>query len=306
MAVTGGTTTNSMSKVTAREVDFVTRFTNNWEDFKAILGITNAIRKQPGTKLVSYVTKSKNGLASQVGEGQEITFTEFEVTPKSYADITIEKYAKSVSVEAVAKYGASIAVQKTDDAFLNELQGATMDKFYTELKKGSLAGTATTWQKALAIAKGKVLDKFKVMRKTVTDVVAFANLMDYYEWLGDQQISVQTLNGIQYIKDFMGYSTVFLCSANEIPVGKVIATPVENLDLYYVDPADSEFAELGLTYTTQGETNLIGFHAEGDYSRASGDAFAITGMTLWAEYQDGIANITVTPAAAAAEAPTKA
>ena len=73
----------------------------------------------------------------------------------------------------------------------------------------------------------------------------------------------------------------------------VIATPVENIDLYYADPGDSEFARLGLNYTVQGETNLIGFHAQGNYSTAVGETYAIMGMKLWAEYLDGIAKITV-------------
>ena len=73
----------------------------------------------------------------------------------------------------------------------------------------------------------------------------------------------------------------------------VLATPVENIDLYYIDPGDSEFARLGLNYTTQGETNLIGFHAQGNYSTAVGESYAIMGMKLWAEYLDGIAKITV-------------
>ena len=38
----------------------------------------------------------------------------------------------------------------------------------------------------------------------------------------------------------------------------MIALPVENIDLYYVDPSDSDFAKLGLNYTVKGETNLIG------------------------------------------------
>lgn len=71
---------------------------------------------------------------------------------------------------------------------------------------------------------------------------------------------------------------------------------VDNIHLYYVDPGDSEFAKLGLQYTVQGETNLIGFHAQGNYSTAVGESFALMGMTLWAEYLDGIAIVTVSAA----------
>ena len=93
-------------------------------------------------------------------------------------------------------------------------------------------------------------------------------------------------------------STLFLLPAtisggSGIARNTVLATPVENIDLYYIDPGDSEFARLGLNYTTQGETNLIGFHAQGNYSTAVGESYAIMGMKLWAEYLDGIAKITV-------------
>ena len=149
---------------------------------------------------------------------------------------------------------------------------------------------------ALARAKGMVLDKFNTMRKTVTDVVAFVNVLDFYEYLGAAEISVQTEFGLNYVKNFMGYSTVFLLSAPDVAKGKVIACPVENIDLYYVDPSDSEFAKLGLEYRVEGETNLIGFHAQGAYHTAVGETYAIMGMKLWAEYLDGIAIVTYTPA----------
>lgn len=143
------------------------------------------------------------------------------------------------------------------------------------------------------MAKGKVLDKFAGMDKDVTEVVGFANILDAYDYLGDKDINVQTAFGISYVENFLGYRTLFLLPAKYIAQKKVIALPVENIDLYYVDPADSQFGQLGLNYTVQGETNLIGVHVEGDYSRATGDMYAIMGMKLWAEYLDGIAVITV-------------
>lgn len=288
-----GTTTAADITINAREVDFVTRFGLNWEDLRTILGISRPIKKALGTKLTSYTVASKNGLAAAPSEGAETSLTEFEITPATYADITVERYEKAVSLEAIAKYGADIAVEKTDDQFLVELQGEVMDRFYTFLNTGSLKGTQKTWQRALAIAKGAVLNKFKKAKLNVTDVVGFANIMDYYDWLGDQQITVQTLNGIQYIKDFMGYSTLILLSDGEIPAKTVIATPVENIDLYYIDPSDSDFAKAGIDYTTEGETNLIGIHIGADYKRGTTNTFALMGMALWAEYLDGICVVTV-------------
>lgn len=285
-------TTQAQFTVAAREQDFVSVFTSNWDALRAIMGVMRPIRKAPGTKLVS----NKASIVMQdgtVGEGEEIPYSKAKVEPVAYGDITVEKYAKAVSIESVAKYGAEVAVQKTDEAFLNELQNKVLTKFYAFLKTGTLTATETTWQRALAMAKGAVLDKFQKMRKSVTEVVGFANILDFYDYLGDKDITIQTMFGLNYVENFLGYKTLFLLSEPDIARNQVIALPVENIDLYYIDPSDSDFAKLGLNYTVQGETNLIGFHVEGNYKTAVGEAFALMGMALWAEYLDGIAVYTV-------------
>lgn len=288
---------NSYDGISAREEDFVTRFNDNWEALRNILGIMRPIRKTPGTQLVSY--KAKVALESgDVVAGAVIPYSKATITETKRDDLTIKKYAKAVPIEDVNKYGAEIAVEKSDDAFLTELQNVVLGNFYTFLNTGSLTGTAATWQAALAKAQGEVLNKFAGMAKDVTSVVGFANILDAYEYLGAANITVQTQFGINYVKDFMGYSTLFLLpetvsGKTAIARNTVIATPSENIDLYYADPGDSEFARLGLNYTVQGETNLIGFHAQGNYTTAVGESFAIMGMKLWAEYLDGIAKITV-------------
>lgn len=278
--------------VTVREIDFVTRFNKNWDALREILGIMRPIRKAPGTQLRSYTT-TVTLQSGSVGEGEEIPYSQAEITEAYKSDIDIKKYAKAVSIEAVSKYGADIAVQKTDEEFLNQLQGEVLSAFYAFANTGTLTGTESTWQMALAMAKGKVLDKFASIDRDVTDVVGFANILDAYHYIGAAGISIQTQFGISYVKDFMGYSTLFLLPAKYIARNKVIAIPVENIDLYYIDPGDSDFAKLGLEYRTEGETNLIGFHAEGNYKTAVGESYALMGMKLWAEYLDGIAVVTV-------------
>lgn len=282
---------NVFTDVHAREVDFVTRFGDNWDALRNILGIMRPIKKAPGTALVSY-TAEVTLEDGNVAPGAVIPYSKSKVVEVAHGDVTIKKYSKAVTVEDVNKYGAEKAIEKTDDAFLAELQGEVLTSFYSFLNTGSLTDEANTWKMALAKAQGKVINKFASMKKTVTSIVGFANILDAYDYLGNAEISVQTAFGLTYVKNFLGYSTLFLLPETEIARGKVIATPVENIDLYYIDPSDSEFARLGLEYTTQGETNLIGFHAQGNYSTAVGESYALMGMTLWAEYLDGIAVIT--------------
>lgn len=292
MAVKDNLTKMANIDVTVREVDFVSRFTRNWDALRQIMGIMRPIKKAPGTKLRAY-SASVTLQSGAVAEGDEIPYSLASVTETAYADVDIQKYAKAVSIEAVNKYGAEIAVQKTDDEFLNQLQLGVLTNFYTFLNTGSLTSAELTWKMALARAKGNVIDKFNKMRKTVTDIVGFVNVNDVYKYLGGAEITVQTAFGLTYVQDFMGYKTLFLLSAPDIAEGTVIACPVENIDLYYVDPGDSDFAKLGLNYTVEGETNLIGFHVEGNYSHAVGEAWALMGMKLWAEFLDGIAVVNV-------------
>lgn len=284
-------TTNDI-QVTAREIDFVTRFERNWQHLRDILGIMRPIKKQPGAVLKSKYAEGTLQ-SGKVAEGEEIPYSKFVVKEKPYAEMTIEKYAKAVSIEAIKDHGYENAVQMTDDEFLFQLQTDVTGRFYDYLKTGTLTSTETTFQMALAMAKGRVENKFKQMHRNVTGVVGFVNILDVYEYLGAAEITIQNQFGFQYMKDFMGFNTIFLLSDSEIPRGQVIATPVENIVLYYVDPNESDFARAGLVYTVSGETNLIGFHTQGNYHTAVSEAFAVMGLTLFAEYIDAIAVITI-------------
>lgn len=288
MASKDNLTKEANINVAAREIDFVTRFGRNWEHLRDIMGIMRMIRKQPGA-----VLKSKEAAVTlqsgTVGEGEEIPYSLATVNEKTYAEMDVEKYAKAVSIEAIKENGYDVAVGMTDDAFLIELQNLVVGRFYEYLNTGTLTSYETSWQRALAMAKGNVLNKFKQMHRTCTEVVAFVNILDLYEYLGEANVTIQMDFGFTYIQNFMGYRTVFLLSDEEIQRGRVIATPVENLVLYYVDPSDSDFARAGLVYRTAGETNLIGFHTQGNYNTAVSESFALMGMVLFAEYLDGIA-----------------
>lgn len=297
MAVIENTTTTAQIKMEAKEVDFVTRFEQNWDALREILGIMRPIRKTPGTRLVS----SKASVELQDGnvpEGDEVPLSQATVEPVCYEDLELEKFRKRVTAEAVSKFGAPIASQKTDDAFLVELQNKVLDRFYAFAQTGTLTGSYETFQMAVSMAVTLVKDKFKKMRRDYTNIVAFVNTIDVGKYLGAAEITIQTQNGIEYFKNFLGASTVIISS--EIPEGTVLAIPADNIVLYYIDPGDADFSDLGLNYTTgNGETNLIGIHKEGVYGRVSGDTHALMGMKLFAEFIDAIANIKVGAASGA-------
>lgn len=293
MAANANIITVNDINVDPRAANFVSSFGDNWDALRDILGIMRPIKKYPGTTLKSK-TASIVLQSGEVAEGDVIPRSKATVEEVPYEEIKVLKYAKEVSLETIDEHGYDAAVAMTDEAFRNELQGDVMTKFYDFLATGGLTEEATTFQMAVALAVGMVRDKFKKMHKTANSVVVFVNTLDAYKYLGAAQLTVQSSFGIDYVKNFMGADTVILSS--EIDEGKVIATATNNIVLYYVDPGDSEYARAGLVYTVEGETNLIGFATQGDYDRATSVAYAIMGLTLMAEYIDGVAVISVTDA----------
>lgn len=285
-------TKNANIDTKAREIDFVTRFTYNWEHLKDIMGITRVIVKPAGTQLVSKYAQVTLEDGS-VAEGNEIPYSQAQVLTKPYEKINLEKYAKAVSIEAINEHGYDDAVGLTDDQFLFELQNKVTTKYYTFINDGTLTSAKASFQSALAEAQARVRNKWKKMHKGITDVIGFCNILDAYDYLGAAGITVQSEFGLNYIENFIGYKKLFLCADSEVARGKVLATPVENIIAYYVSPEDSAFSKAGLTYTTDGVTNLIGFHVGGDYKTAVSESFALMGITLMAEYIDGIAVVDI-------------
>ena len=289
-AASDGMTGQAQIQVRAREIDFVTSFGKNMQALLDIMGITRMIKKENGS-----VLKTKKAVGTlqsgDVAEGEEIPMSQYTAEETVFDTIKIEKYRKGVSLEAIAERGYEAAVEMTDEEFKSDLQNKVLDKFYALLKIGSLVGHETTWQMAFAMAIGKVKNRFETMKRTATGVAVWVNTLDVYKYVGAADITLQTAFGMQYIKNFLGADIVFVSS--QIPENTVIATPLNNLIAYYVDPADSEFVKSGLSYTTDSATGFIGFHIQGNYERAISDMFAIMGVRLFAEYLDAIAYIAV-------------
>lgn len=284
-------TTNSTA--TPRAIDFVSRFSASWEALMNILGITRMIEKVPGQtmKVVKASVTLTDG--TQIGEGEEIPYSIANITEEPIGEATFEKYAKAVSIELINKNGYDVAVEKTDNAFLAELQKRVKNRMYTFLNTGLLTATDTTFQMALAMSKGRVLDAFSAMGLESTEVVAFVNILDFYQYLGGATISTQTAFGMTYVQDFLGYRVIFLCNDSEVARNTIVATPVENMVAYYINPATSDFARAGLEFTVDGETPILGFHTEGDYRTLVSENTAIMGLYLFAEYLNAIAVETI-------------
>ena len=271
-------------------IEYVSRFNTSWQAWTEILGIMRPIRKTPGTTLRSYVTDVVLNNQDYI-EGDEVALSKVTVREVKQKDLDLKPDRIRVTAKAVKDHGAKIAVHKARSAFLNAVRGEVLDSFYAFALTGTLTGNEETFQAAVAMAVAKVKDKFKKMRLDYGKVVVMVNTLDVGRYMATANITVQSREGIEYVKDFMGANTMIITS--EIPRGKVIAIPTDNINMYYLDPEDADMRELGLVYYTGNEsTSIIGVAIEGVYDHLAGDTHVLYGITLWAEYLDGISVIT--------------
>ena len=290
MAVAVENTVVSTDLTAVREIDFVTRFTREISILKTILGNIRTEKHEPGTQLKAKKAQVTLN-SSAVGEGETIPYNAVTYIETDVGTLTWDKQKIGVTLEAISKHGYDAAVQMADDDMLYKLRSKIVTNFMTFIQTGTLTSDIDTYdfQSSLAEAQAQVQSKWEDMDKGYSDIIAFANVKDAYRYLGAAQISTQTAFGMNYIENFLGYSKLFLTS--KIPQGKIIATPSQNLILYYADATANDFTKAGFQFRTDGEENLIGVHVEGNHNTDVSELSTVSGMGLFAEYLDGIAVI---------------
>lgn len=312
-AAVPNTITTQQYNVDPRAIDFVSSFARDIQALIDIMGIMRPIPKQLGTKLMAK--KVTGELApGDVAEGDYIPLSQFSIEEEELGDVVWDKHHDAITIESVAKYGAETAVNRVDEHFKTLIQNNIWAKFYNFLLSGTLTSEESTFQMAVAMAIGRVKNAFENMQLSTGRIAVFVNTLDFYAYLGGTQITMQTAFGRTYIENYLGADIMFIGS--DVPQGRVIATPTENIIAYYVDPTG--FGEpLDLRYVTDSQLPYVGYATRGNYDRAQGENYAISALTIWAEYLDGIAvitladapdltAITVTPAEGTAVGTTKA
>lgn len=292
MPVAVANTVVSTDLTAVREIDFVTRFAREIKIFREILGNIRMEKHAPGTKLT--VKKAAVTLnTSSVGEGETIPYNAISYTETDVGTLTWDKQKIGVTMEAISTHGYDAAVQAADDDMLYKLRSKIVNDFFTFAQTGTLTSDIQTYdfQSALAEAQAQVQAKWEDMDRGYSDIVAFANVKDAYRYLGAAQITTQTAFGMTYIENFLGFSKLFLTS--KIPQGKIVATPSQNLILYYVDATANDFNKAGFLFRTDNETNLIGVHVEGNHNTDVSELSTVMAMGLFSEYLDGIAVIAI-------------
>lgn len=281
----------------AREIEFVEMFGYSIKKLMEALGVTRKIPKTAGTVLKTY--KATGTLESgEVAEGDIIPLSKYKVDPVSYKEIVLKKWRKATTAEAIVERGYDQAVEMTTDAMLRDAQKDVRKDFFEFLKTGTGVATGVGLQATLAQAWGQLQVKFE---DDEIDAVYFVNPLDAADYLATAAISTQTAFGMSYVENFLGLGTVIFNSS--VPKGKIYATAKQNIVLYYI-PVNGADLDKAFDFTSDA-TGLIGIHEEPDYTRMTAMDIVTSGLTLFAEYIDGVVVGTISATAETSTAGTE-
>lgn len=283
-------TADDLKKV--REVDFVRRFEHgSLEKLLEIIGVTRRIPVMDGTTL--YIYETTGTLQSgAVPEGEVIPLSQYETTKTAVGAISIKKWRKAASAEAIHKSGANGAIRDTDAKLLKDVQADVRKDMFTFIN-GTITGadtaTGANLQSALANAWGKLQIKFE---NDAVEPVYFINPLDAAEYLGTATITTQNAFGLNYIEDFLGLGTVIITS--QITQGTFVATAKENFVMEYINMNGDVANAFGLTTD---ETGFIGINSGIiDNDRAQIESLVMSGIKILVEYAAGVVKGTITGA----------
>lgn len=277
---TNGITTEQMARV--RELDFATMFGENLNSFIQMLGITRRIPVAAGTVLKQLVVTGTlaNGV---VPEGEIIPLSQYETEWEPVGEISLKKWRKATTAEAILKGGYDQAVNETDKKAILDVQKGIRGTFINYLAGGEGEASGTTLQAALANAWGQLQVKFE---DEDIQAVYILNPLDVADYLGSAQISTQTAFGFTYIENFLGLGNVLLTP--RVTKGTFYATAAQNLIVYYVNVTESNGLGEVFAFTTDPETGFVGIHEEANYTRLQEETVLVAGVTIFAERPAGV------------------
>lgn len=290
-----------MAKV--REVDFTRRFTGTI--LKKLLEALGTSRKIPmidGTTMYYYTTTGtiQNGV---VPEGEIIPLSQYQRNKIPVGEISLKKWRKAATAEAILKSGYTEAVTETDRKLLTDVQSGIRTDFFTFLRGAVVAESGTAGQSGYVAPVGTIVTGATlqaVLAKTwgnlqilfendAVEAVHFMNPLTIADYLGSAAITTQTAFGFNYISDFLGLGTVVLTS--QIPINEVYSTAKDNIVMYYVPVSAEAMGALGVT---SDETGYIGIKSGyATEERAQVESLVLCGIQFFVEYADGVVKGTV-------------
>lgn len=280
-----------MSKV--REVDFVLQFTHNFlPKLIEALGVTRKIAMQEGTTMYYYTTTGtlQSGV---VPEGEIIPLSQYQRNKVPFGELTLKKWRKGTTAEAIQKSGYQEAVNETDAKMVSDIQKTIRTDLFSFLN-GTITGSTPVSGANLQAVLAQTWGQLQVLFED--DAIApvhFVNPLDIADYLATATITTQTAFGMTYIEDFLGLGTVILSS--QVTKGTVVSTAKDNIVMYYLTMSGDLAYAFNLTTD---ETGYIGAHAKQTDERAQVEMMAMAGIQFLVEYAQGVVKGTISASTA--------
>ena len=268
-----------------REVDFVQQFAHgSLAKLIEVLGVTRKIPMSEGTTMYYYSVSGTLQSGTAAGEGEVIPLSQYTQSKTAVGEITLNKWRKATTAEAIMKSGYESAVRDTDAKLLKDVQKTVRTSFFT-LVNGAIANSTSVSEETLQAALAAAWAQLQVLFEDDTaSAVYFVNPLDIGEYLKTANITVQTAFGFNYVEDFLGLGTVIMSS--QVTQGTFLATAKENLVLYYLTMSGDIANSFGLTVD---ELGYIGMKTDiPTEQRAQIETLVMCGINFFVEYAAGV------------------
>ena len=264
----------------AISIDYTSRIAANIQTLQEILGVVAMTPMAAGTLIKLY--KWTVTVAEQVAEGQEIALSKAKRELANTIELTLGKYRRQTTAEAIQKHGRDLAINQADEKLVAEVRGGIKRNFFSAIATatGTAAGGATL-QATLASIWAEMQRYY--VDKDVTPVY-FVSSDDVADYLATGSVTVQTAFGFSYIENFLGLGTVIINPG--ITAHQVFGTVKENLAGAYVPAAGGDLAQaFGLTSDS---TGFVGMTHQPVSGNASIDTLLFCSVIFYPEYVDGV------------------
>lgn len=281
-------TVPSLDNFRAKSVDYVYHFEKSLKDFQEAIGISRLMPVQTGMTIELLGKPTVNLADGNVAEGDLIPLSDVVPAVISTKKLTLKKYRKATSGEAIQTYGADNAVQITDDALIKDVQKGIRTDLFDLVQSGeaqSNLNAANGLQGALATSWGALQTIFE---DDTIKVVVFAHPMDVAQSIADKQLTLETAFGLNYYTDATG-TIVF--TSTQVTRGFVYSTAAENLVIAYIPAGTSD---LGVTFgLTSDDTGFIGMKHFLGNDTLTQQTLIVSGVLMFPERLDGVVKVSL-------------
>lgn len=281
--------TLSLEQLEAKSIDYTYRFGENFSKFIEALGVTRQIPVQQGFTITMYKAPTVELADGNVGEGELIPLSKVTPQPADTKEITLDKFRKVTTIEAIQKYGGvDVAVNATDEAMIKEVQKGIRDDLFATIKNPNATEQENVGEGTL---QGALSTSWASLETLFEDddiqVIAFVNPWDIATEIANKELTLENQFGLKYYTDVTG-TIVF--TSTRIDRGSIWATVADNIQVAFI-PGNSVGYEAFNMVTDQ--FGYIGMAHGKQLNNVTIETVLLSGILMFPERLDGIVKVDI-------------